>query len=133
MIDPHTHEGEDVGTQRDIAEAFSSHRFADTYDSLAPDVRWVAIGDGLTVGRDAVVDVCEGTLRALAGTTTEFLRFVVADGGDTVAVDAVGRYVDATGEATAVASCDVFEFRNGQVRQITSYTVEVDPPLASAD
>lgn len=122
-----------MGAQRDIAEAFSRHRFAETYDSLAPDVRWVAIGDGITEGRDAVVEVCEGTLRALVDTTTEFLRFVVADGGDTIAVDAVGRYVDATRAATAVASCDIFEFRNGQVRRITSYTVEVDPALAPAD
>ena len=122
-----------MGAQREIAEAFSSHRCAETYDSLAPDVRWVAIGNGVTEGRDAVVEVCEGTLRALVDTTTEFLRFVVADGGDTIAVDAVGRYVDATGAATAVASCDIFEFRNGQVRRITSYTVEVDPALAPAD
>ena len=122
-----------MGAQREIAEAFSSHHFAETYGSLAPDVRWVAIGDGITEGRDAVVEVCEGTLRALVDTTTEFLRFVVADGGDTIAVDAVGRYVDATGAATAVASCDIFEFRNGQVRRITSYTVEVDPALAPAD
>ncbi len=119
-------------TPRDIARAFCSHRFAEAYDSLAPDVRWVSRGGTTTEGRQAVIEICEGTLRELADTTTEFLSFVVIDGGDTVAVDAVGRYVDATGAATAVSSCDIFEFRAGLVHQITSYTVEVDPAAAPA-
>ena len=54
------------------------------------------------------------------------------DGGDTVAVDAVGRYVDATGAAAAVSSCDIFEFRAGLVHQITPCTVEVDPAATPA-
>ncbi len=91
-------------TPRDIARAFCSHRFAEAYDSLAPDVRWVSRGGTTTEGRQAVTEVCEGTLRELADTTTEFLRFVVIDGGDTVAVDAVGRYVDAAGAASVPGS-----------------------------
>lgn len=84
-------------------------------------------------GTSAVIEICEGTLRELADTTTEFLSFVVIDGSDTVAVDAVGRYVDATGAATAVSSCDIFEFRGGLVHQITSYTVEIDPAVHGGD
>ena len=46
-------------TPRDIARAFCSHRFAEAYDSLAPDVRWVSRGGTTTEGRQAVIEICE--------------------------------------------------------------------------
>ncbi len=51
-----------TATLQEIAEAFSRHRFADAYPHLAPDVRWIAHGSAETVGRDAVVAVCESGL-----------------------------------------------------------------------
>ena len=77
--------------------------------------------------REALIEVCETTLRELAKGTAQFERFVVVAEDDAAAVDAVGRYVDADGEVSVVSSCDVYEFRDGAVTSITSYTVEVDP------
>jgi SnoaL-like domain len=113
-----------VTNQRDIAEAFSSHRFRETYAAIAPDVRWVSVGGGITEGKDAVVEVCESMLLELTDTTTDFGRFLIVDGGDTVAVDAVGNYVDAAG-VSVISSCDLYEFRDEQLTTITSYTVDV--------
>ena len=113
-------------TSREIAEAFSGHRFRDAYAALAPDVRWTSVGEGVVCGRQAVVDACEAALTELATTTVEFTRFlVVADDG--AAADVVGRYVDADGATSVVSSCDVHEFRDGLVTAITSYAVELDP------
>jgi ketosteroid isomerase-like protein len=120
-----------MSTPREIAEAFSGHRFADAYPALAPDVRWVSVGAGELTGRQAVVDACEATLAALSGGTTESLRFLVIAAGDAVAVDTVTRYTDASGSTGAVSSCDVYEFRDGLLTMITSYTVEVDPEPAT--
>jgi len=64
-------------TPREIASAFSGHRFAETYESLSDDVRWVAVGGATMIGRDAVIDICEATSRGLADTRTEFLRFLI--------------------------------------------------------
>lgn len=114
-------------TPRQTAEAFSGHRFAETYDALAPDVRWANLGAGLLTGRDAVVAACESTLAGLSTTTTEPLRTVVIAEGDAVAVDAVSRYVDADGATTVVSSCDLYAFEDGLVTSITSYAVELDP------
>jgi hypothetical protein len=116
-----------MGTLREIAEAFSGHRFPEAYESLAEDVHWIAIGGPTTIGRQAVIDICESTSRELAGTTTDFLRFLIVDGGETVAVDSVARYSDSTGAATQVASCDIYQSRAGLIATITSYTVEIDP------
>ncbi len=112
---------------REVAEAFSGHRFRDAYAALSPDIRWTCVGAVVLTGRQAVVDACEATLAELAAGTAEFQRFVVIADGDTVAVDAVGRYTDADGGVSVVSSCDVLEFTDGALTTITSYTVELDP------
>jgi hypothetical protein len=105
-------------TPTQIAEAFSGHRFKETYGHLAPDVRWILVG-GETI---------EQTLAELADTTTDFLRFVTIADQEAVAVDAIGRYRSAGGETSTVASCDIYEFQPGVVATITSYTVELTRP-----
>jgi ketosteroid isomerase-like protein len=112
-------------THRELAEAFSNHRFAETYDHFAPDIRWVSADGGAPeVGPAAVRLACEQGSDMLAQATMERLRFVVADGGDVVAVDTLTRYTNATGGATVVASCDVYEFTDDRIATITSYAVE---------
>ena len=108
---------------RRIAEAFSGHRFADAYPALADDVRWELVGEATLVGRQAVVDACEGTLAELGSGTSEFLRFVVVADGDRVAVDTVTRYTSAAGEVGVISSCDVYEFDGGRLIAVRSYGV----------
>ena len=116
-----------MGTPRETAEAFSGHRFRDAYPALSPDVRWTCVGAVVLEGRQAVVDACEETLAALADTHVAFTRFVVVADGATAAVDTVARYTDRDGTAV-VASCDVYEFRDGALAAITSYDVELETP-----
>jgi ketosteroid isomerase-like protein len=125
--DPRPADGEDAAmpTPREVAEAFSGHRFRDAYDALAPDIRWTLVGEDELVGRQAVVDACEGTLAELASGTAEFSRFVVVADGDAVAVDTVARYTDGDGEVSVVSSCDVYAFTDGLVTAIRSYAVEL--------
>lgn len=70
------------------------------------------------------MDVCRETAAALIDTRVEVDRFVVADGGPVVAVDTVTQYRDGDDTST-VASCDIYEFHDDSLVQITSYTVEV--------
>jgi ketosteroid isomerase-like protein len=121
-----------VSHPRRVAEAFSGHRFREVYDALAPDVRWTLVGGAVLIGRQAVVDVCEDTLAELSKGTAEFLRFVTIADDAAAAVDVVARYVDADGAETLVSSCDVYEFGNGRLTSITSYTVELDPSGSGA-
>ena len=112
-------------TITDIAEAFSSHRFDDALPHLAPDARWVLPGARTLQGRDAIAAACADTTAELAGTTTEFTRFVTVSGADAVAVDVVGRYAASDGSTSTVSSCDVYEFDGGTLTTITSYAVEL--------
>ncbi len=115
-----------MATPREVAEAFSLHRFRDTYDDLAPDVVWTAVGTGRTVGRQAVVSACESLLHGLSGTTVTVERLVTVAEGDVAAVDVVTRYAEAGGGRSVVSACDVYEFRNGAVAAIRSYAVELE-------
>lgn len=112
-------------TIKQIAEAISSHRFSDAYPHLAPDIRWVAVGQSTYEGRGAVIKACEDSATELAQVTTEFTRFVSVVDAHAVAVDAVGRYIDADGGVSVVSSCDIYEFDRGQLTTITSYAVEL--------
>lgn len=115
-----------------LARAFSGHRFVETFEHLADDVRWIQVGQGVVQGREAVIDVCQGTLAELADITTTWSRFVATSSEEeVVAVDAVGRY-DGPDGVTAVSSCDIYEFRDGKISTISSYAVEVDPDNVAA-
>ena|SRR5688500_2812027 len=113
---------------REIAEAFSGHRFAEAFEHLHDDVRWVVPGHDPLVGRAAVVAACEETSAHLEGLArTEFTRFVVVADDRVAAVDAIGRYVSHDGTTSVVSSADVYELdAEGLVTTITSYAVELD-------
>jgi len=120
---------------REIAEAFSGHRFEEAIPHLAPTVRWVLPGQGSIDGRAQVVEACRSSaaqMDALAG--HELVRLVSVAGEDVAAVDALGRYTDHDGGESFVSSADIYEFDGqGRVVVITSYTVEVgglDPATA---
>lgn len=111
-----------------IAEAFSGHRFSETYDKLAADVRWVVPGQASIEGREAVVAACNSAATEMAQlTSAEFRRFVSLAGDQIAAVDAIGRYVSSDGNVSVVSSADFYEFGDdGLVTTITSYAVELD-------
>lgn len=80
-------------------------------------------GEGLAA-REAVVAACRSTSAAMADTLIEVERFLVVDGGDVIAVDTVTGYHEKD-DISTVASCDIYEYRENLIVQITSYTVEV--------
>ena len=113
-------------TNREIAEAFSGHRFDDALSHFADAVEWELIGDETVSGRDRVAEWCAGITTELADTTTSFPSFVTIDGGDVVAVDSVSVYADPDGETSTVSSCDIYHFTDGKVTRVRSYTVAVE-------
>ena len=110
-------------TPEAVATAFSGHRFAEAYPALHEDLRWTLVGSSVIVGREAAIVACESTLAELADATSRFTRFDTIVGTDAVAVDAVAEYESGDGTVT-VASCDLYQFQDGQVVAIRSYTVE---------
>ena len=123
---------------REIAEAFSGHRFEEAIPHLDPTVRWVLPGQGSIEGRDAVVEACRSSAAEMAVLAVhEQVRLVSVSDGSVAVVDAVSRYVDHDGGESFVSSADIYEFDDqGRVVVITSYAVEVggaDPASAPVD
>ena len=108
-----------------LAEAFSGHRFTQVYPQLSDDVQWTLVGDRTITGKAAVIATCEESAAYLATVTTAYSRFKVVVGQDSAVVDSRASYADADGSVTVVASCDIYEFVDGSLSEITSYTVEL--------
>ena len=113
---------------KEVAEAFSGHRFTETYDHLAAHVRWVLPGQAALEGRDAVIAACSSSAAEMAElVSVDFRRFVSVASESVAAVDAVGRYESHDGSVSIVSSADIYEFDgDGLVTTITSYAVELD-------
>jgi hypothetical protein len=107
-----------------IAEAFSRHRFTETYVFLDADVRWNNVNGPQVAGRDAVIETCRRSAEWLTGVTTTFTRFRLISGGDTVVVDSEAVYAG-PGGVSRVASCDIYDFAGSVLTAITSYTMEL--------
>jgi hypothetical protein len=112
-------------TDRDVAEAFSRHRFEDTYASLAQDVEWNQVGEEVLRGRAAVIDACDESAEELADVATTFTRFRVIETPGCVVVDSEAEYA-AENEVSTVASCDIYDFTDGRLSAITSYAIELE-------
>ena len=108
-----------------IARAFSSHRFEEALPHLADDIIWTLVGAEPVIGRKAVKQACKRTGSYLADVTTEFQRFRTVVGDESVVVDSLARYTEAGGDVSVVASCDIYDFVDGRVTEIVSYTVEL--------
>lgn len=114
-------------TIQQVAEAFSSHQFREIYAFLHPQVEWTLVGAARLEGIDQVRYACEQSLAQLEQTSTQFLRFKTVAGPDAVAIDSVATYVDEKWRSSFVRSCDVYEFTEGYLTAITSYTAEIEP------
>ena len=112
-------------TPEKIARAFSSHRFDVALPHLADDVVWTLVGGETVMGRKSVKKACERTAKYLADVTTEFQRFRTVVGDESVVVDSLARYTEDGGDVSVVASCDVYDFADGRITEIVSYTVEL--------
>jgi hypothetical protein len=116
-----------VNTQQ-ISEAFSGHRFPETYAHLAADVRWVLLDHAAIEGKEAVVAACDSSAAEMAElASVEFSRFDCVAGERLAVIDSEARYESPDGSVSVVSSADIYEFDgDGLVTSITSYAVELD-------
>jgi hypothetical protein len=58
------------------------------------------------------------------GVTTTFSKFKVVATDDCVVIDSRAEYIDGEDDSSHVASCDIYDFIDGNLTAITSYTLE---------
>ena len=112
-------------TFEQIAEAFCSHRFAETYPFMADEIKWQVIGREELIGRTAVIDQCDKAAKFLGKVATTDLQLKIYRAETCVIVEGAAQFQDNDNQASGVASCDIFRFSDGLLTEITSYVIDL--------
>ena len=108
-----------------IAEAFCSHRFSATYPYMADEIRWNIIGREELIGREAVIASCDKSTNFLETVSTTMLKLKIYRAETRVIVEGAAQFRDQENQTSSVASCDVFQFSDKRLVEITSYVIEL--------
>ena len=111
-----------------IAEAFSSHRFVVTYPYLADEIKWNIVDREELMGRKAVIDRCAEAAKFLETVSTTFTKLKINRAETFVVVEGVVQFQDQENQTSSVASCDVYQFSDERLVEITSYVIELNKP-----
>ena len=111
-----------------IAEAFCSYRFVVTYPYLADEIKRNIVGREELMGREAVIDRCDQSAKFLETVSPTITKLKINRAETFVVVEGAAQFQDQENQTSSVASCDVFQFSDGQLVEITSYVVELNKP-----
>lgn len=111
-----------------VAEAFCSHRFAETYPYMAEDINWDIVGKEVRVGREAVINSCSQAASFLETVSATRSKLKIHRAEACVVVEGAAQFRVRDNEISCVASCDVFQFSDGRLVEITSYVIELNKP-----
>ena len=111
-----------------IAEAFCSYRFVVTYPYMADEIKWNIIGRDELMGREAVIDRCDKSAKFLKTVAATITKLKISRAETCVVVEGAAQFQDKDNQTSSVASCDVFQFSDRQLVEITSYVIELNKP-----
>jgi len=103
-----------------IAEAFSSQRFAAAYPYMADEIKWNIVGREELMGQEAFINRCA------ASTTIKRLKINRAD--TCVIVEGAAQFQDQEDQTSSAASWDVVQFSEERLVEITSSIIELNKP-----
>ncbi len=111
-----------------IAEAFSSYRFAETFPYMDAQIKWNIVGREELMGREAVIDRCAKAAKFLAAVSPTITKLKIYRAETCVIVEGAAQFQDQENQISNMASCDVFRFLEGRLVEITSYVIDLDKP-----
>ena len=111
-----------------IAEAFCSYQFVVTYPYMADEITWNIVGREELMGREAVIDRCNKSAKFLETVSPTITKLKINRAETFVVVEGAAQFHDQENQTSNVASCDVFQFSDKRLVEITSYNVELNKP-----
>jgi hypothetical protein len=111
-----------------IAEAFCSYRFAVTYPYMADEIKWNIVGQEELLGRKAVIDRCDKSTKFLETVSPTITKLEINRAETFVVVEGAAQFQDQEKQISGVASCDIFQFSDGRLVEITSYIIALNKP-----
>jgi hypothetical protein len=111
-----------------IAEAFCSHRFVVTYPNMVDEIKWNIVGREELMGRELIIGRCDKSAKFLETVSTTITKLKINRAETFVVVEGAAQFQDHEDQTSSVASCDVFQFSDGRLVEITSYVIELSKP-----
>ncbi len=111
-----------------IAEAFCSYRCTVTYPYMADEIKWNIVGREELMGRETVIDRCDKSAKFLATVSATITKLKINRAETFVVVEGAAQFQDQGNHTSSVASCDVFQFSDERLVEITSYVIELNKP-----
>ena len=115
-------------TMEQIAEAFCSYKFVVTYPYMADDIKWNMVSREELIGRAAVIDRCDQSSKFLETVSATITKLNIHRAETFVVVEGAAQFQDQENQTSSVASCDVFQFSEGRLVEITSYVITLSRP-----
>jgi hypothetical protein len=95
---------------------------------MADEIKWNIVGREELVGRAAIIDRCAFNAKFLETVSANLTRLKIHRAGTYVIVEGAAQFQDRENQTTSVASCDVFQFSDERLVEITSYVIELNKP-----
>jgi uncharacterized cupin superfamily protein len=95
---------------------------------MADEIKWNIIGRDELMGREAVIDRCDKSAKFLETVAATITNLKINRAETCAVVEGAARFQDQESQTSSVASCDVFQFSDGQLVEITSYVIELNKP-----
>jgi len=109
-------------TQKQIAEAFSTGNFEETYPYLSENIEWRVIKNFERKGKKEAIEQCEKTAKYFASITTDFKQLDVIESSNKVVITGTAELSKNGKRIEFISACDVYDFNDEtQLQKITSY------------
>ena len=113
-------------TPDQVAQAFCSHRFTETYPYMADEIKWTIVGREALIGREAVIAQCDKSAKFLETVSTSIPKLEIHHAETLVVVEGAAQFQDQENKISSVASCDIFRFSGERLVEITSYVIDLN-------
>ena len=80
------------------------------------------------MGREAVIDRRAEAAKFLETVSTTFTKLKIHCAETCVIVEGAAQFQDQENQTSSVASCDVYQFSEERLVEITSYVIELNKP-----
>ena len=99
-----------------------------TYPYKADEIKGNIVGREELMGREAVIDRCDKSAKILETVSATITKLIINRAEIFVVLEGAEQFQDQENQASNVASCDVFQFSDGRLVEITSYVIELNKP-----
>jgi len=111
-------------TKEQIATAFSTGEFEQTFDFLADSAEWVVVGENRYEGKRAILQQCHQVGAYFKSFITDFMTIHVISDKNKVVVSGTAEFFRDQKRVSCISACDMYEFNTqDKIQTITSYCI----------